>query len=140
MLAMLVDMNRQHTSELRRDADRRRFGGRAAGRRGRSGPGSGSDTDVGTLTIRRLDRAGTDRPALVRLAGRDSAPIPSGDLLGAEMAGVLIAAVSLRTGEGIADPFTESAAAREALEIRAAQITGNAVKQVSAPLTRRAHA
>ncbi len=136
MLAMLVDINRQHTNELRQAADRRRFGARAAGRRA----GSGSDTDVGTLTVRRLDRVGADRAALVRLAGRDSAPIPSGDLLGAEMAGVLIAAISLRTGDSIADPFTASAAAREALEIRAAQITGHAVKQVSAPLTRRAHA
>lgn len=134
MISLLTDINHQHTTELREKAARRRLlrRSRAAGAR--------AALAAEPLTIRRLDRAGTDRPALVRLAGRDSAEIPSGDLLGAESAGVLIAAISLRTGDSIADPFAQSAAARETLEIRAAQITGHAVKQVGAPLTRRAHA
>lgn len=46
-----------------------------------------------------------DAPALARLAGRDSAPLPPGPLLMAEVAGRPAAARSLRDGDSVADPF-----------------------------------
>lgn len=46
-----------------------------------------------------------DAPALARLAGRDSAPVPDGPLLMVEVAGHPAAARSLRDGSSIADPF-----------------------------------
>ena len=46
-----------------------------------------------------------DHAELVRLAGRDSAELPSGELLVAAVGGELRAAVSIERGETIADPF-----------------------------------
>lgn len=46
-----------------------------------------------------------DAPALARLAGRDSAPVPAPPVLLAEVAGVPAAARSLRDGRSVADPF-----------------------------------
>jgi hypothetical protein len=46
-----------------------------------------------------------DRPEIARLAALDSSPVPSGPLLLAEENGTLRAALCLRTGAIIADPF-----------------------------------
>lgn len=46
-----------------------------------------------------------DAPALARLAGRDSARVPAGPVLLAEVAGVPAAARSLHDGHTVADPF-----------------------------------
>ena len=74
------------------------------------------------ITIRRVDLTDEDRGALLRLAERDSSAAPSGPVLGLEIEGSLIAAVSLNTGEAIADPFSRSAELRNLLELRAVQI------------------
>ena len=50
-----------------------------------------------------------DRPALERLAERDTSAVPPGALLLAERGGVVEAALSLDSGESIADPFERTA-------------------------------
>lgn len=62
-----------------------------------------------------------DGPDLVRLAALDSADsLPPAPLLVAELDGVLSAALSLRDGSAIADPFKRTAAVVELLRLRAA--------------------
>jgi hypothetical protein len=78
------------------------------------------------ITIRPLgDR---DRAAIARLAALDSSQALGGALLGAEVGGRLIAAVSLRDGESIADPFRPSGQVRALLELRAAQLRRGAAR------------
>jgi hypothetical protein len=74
------------------------------------------------VTIRSLGVG--DGAAVSRLAQRDSARPPAGLLLGAEVGGRLLAAISARTGEVIADPFHRTAELVEALRERAGQIDG----------------
>ncbi len=73
-----------------------------------------------SLAVRRL--SADDGTALRFLAGRDTAPIPAGELLGAEVGAHLVAAVSLTDGTVVADPFRATAAAVEMLELRAQQL------------------
>jgi hypothetical protein len=61
----------------------------------------------------------SDLPALRRLAGRDSRPLPGGELLVALVEGDVRAALSLRSGEAVADPFHPTAALVELLRMRA---------------------
>lgn len=71
------------------------------------------------ITIRPLD--GGDGAALLRLAERDSAPVPAGRLLGAWLDGELVAVRSITRGEAIADPFRPSDQIARLLERRAKQ-------------------
>jgi hypothetical protein len=73
----------------------------------------------------------SDRPALERLAQRDSGRVPSGELLVAELDGELVAAVPLEGGTAIADPFRPTAGHVAALAAEAGH---------PAPLTTRARA
>lgn len=63
-----------------------------------------------------------DAPRIRHLAELDSARVPAGDLLGAEVDGKLVAVLSLTDGRTISDPFHESAPAVELLRLRATQI------------------
>jgi hypothetical protein len=63
---------------------------------------------------------GSDGPALARLAALDSATVPAGELLVAELDGALVAARSLSTGDVIADPFSRSADVVALLDVHAA--------------------
>jgi hypothetical protein len=74
-----------------------------------------------TITIRRA--SAEDRPALTRLAQRDSADVPHGELLVALAGGELYAAISIETRELIADPFQRTEEAVGMLVIRAAQLS-----------------
>jgi hypothetical protein len=74
----------------------------------------------GGVVLRRLD--GLDQAAVTRLAQLDSSPPPEGTLLGAEIEGRLLAAISLTTGESIADPFSRTGELRALLELRDAQL------------------
>ena len=74
------------------------------------------------VTIRRLDDA--DLPAVSRLVQLDSAEVPDGDLLGAEIEGELVAIVPIAGGKTIADPFSRTSELRALLELRAAQLRG----------------
>ena len=76
---------------------------------------------IAALNIRRLD-AQRDRAAIARLAQLDSTATPVGDLLGAEVEGRVVAAISLETGRTLADPFARTAELRSMLELRAAQL------------------
>jgi hypothetical protein len=77
---------------------------------------------TGGLTIRPAfpDDAG----ALARLAALDSARVPAGALLLAEVDGMPWAAIALDSGRVIADPFRPTAALVELLARRAAQLAG----------------
>jgi len=72
------------------------------------------------ITVRALHES--DRGALARLAGRDTADVPAGHALGAEMNGALVAALSLEDGRVIADPFSSTSSAIELLRLRARQL------------------
>jgi len=62
-----------------------------------------------------------DGPDLIRLAALDStASLPPSPVLVAELDGVVSAAVSVRDGSAIADPFKRTAGAVELLRLHAA--------------------
>jgi hypothetical protein len=62
-----------------------------------------------------------DAPALARLAALDSAPTPRGEVLVAEVDGVLLAALALEEGRAVADPFVATAELVALLRLRAEQ-------------------
>jgi hypothetical protein len=64
-----------------------------------------------------------DASALARLAALDSASVPGGQLLVAEVGGELWAALSLSDGGVIADPFRRTVALVALLHERAAQLS-----------------
>lgn len=81
------------------------------------------DTHVPTasVTIRRLSER--DRDQIDRLAEVDSKPAElAAPVLGAEVEGRLLAAISVPTGTVVADPFSRTAEIRSLLELRAAQL------------------
>lgn len=82
------------------------------------------------LTVRLAGPA--DRPALERLAGRDSASVPDGETMIAVVDGEVRAAIAVACGAVIADPFRPTAELVELLRLRAAQLrrrgTGRAAK------------
>jgi hypothetical protein len=66
-----------------------------------------------------------DARRLRTLAQLDSAPVPSGPMLIAEIDGRLVAALPLDGGAAIADPFRRSADIVALLRMRAAQLDGD---------------
>jgi hypothetical protein len=68
--------------------------------------------------------ADADAQPVRALAQRDSSIVPAGMLLVAELDGEVRAALSLDTGEVVADPFAPSAALVDLLRTRARQLTG----------------
>jgi hypothetical protein len=116
MTALLMNMAEQRGKELRDYASARRL----AGQRRHSLTARPAARPSGEISIRRL--TGDDTEALDRVAGRDSAGLPTGEVLGAEVDGRLIAAISITTGETVADPFTRTDVARSMLVLRAAQL------------------
>jgi hypothetical protein len=65
---------------------------------------------------------GSDGPALRRLAALDSRELPAGELLLAESDDELVAAVSVTTGEPVADPFRRTADVVDLLAYRARRL------------------
>ena len=119
MTSLITEISAQRSQELRDYAASRRQATRARRRRSRS---ASSATVAEGATIRVLDPV-TDRKALYRLAGRDSAAVPTGKVLVAEFDGRLVAALSLDTGALIADPFTATGEVVARLQARAAQLS-----------------
>jgi hypothetical protein len=76
--------------------------------------------------------ADSDAQAVREVAQRDSSTVPAGVLLVAEVDGEVRAALSLDTGEVVADPFAPSTALVDLLLTRARQLTGG-------PAPRRRH-
>jgi hypothetical protein len=120
MIALHPEISAERNRELHRRADSHRRSGKGRARRGHS-PAERS-ARVEQLSIRRLGTGSRDRQALEQLAGRDSAAVPTGDVLGAELDGRLVAAISLTGGERVADPFTPTSDARALLALRATQM------------------
>ena len=81
------------------------------------------------VTIRRVDVSDEDRANLATLAALDSREMPHGPVLGAEVRGRLMAAISLDSGEVVADPFKRTGELRSLLKLRAAQVRGRASKR-----------
>jgi hypothetical protein len=79
-------------------------------------------TTNSTLTIRELGHA--DAAAVERVAALDSRRPPRAPLVGAEVEGRLLAAVSIETGDAVADPFSRTAELTSLLQMRAAQMRG----------------
>jgi hypothetical protein len=88
------------------------------------------------LTVRLAGPA--DRPALERLAGRDSGSVPDGETVIAVVDGEVRAAIALACGTVIADPFRPTAELVDLLRLRAAQLRrrriGQAAKVRRAPV------
>lgn len=115
MTQLMLLMNKQAspTAADRRDAEHRRAAMTPVERRVPR-PADG-------IVIRSLGDA--DRDEIARLAEVDSAQAPAGSaILGAEIGGRLMAALSLEDGRLVADPFRPTAAAIELLRLRAAQL------------------
>jgi hypothetical protein len=74
------------------------------------------------LTIRRMDLTDADREALARLAELDSRKQLQAPVIGAEVEGRLLAAISVATGEVAADPFNRTTELRALLKLRLAQV------------------
>ena len=64
-----------------------------------------------------------DFSGLWRVASLDDAVVPEGPLLVAESDGELIAALSLLTGDAVADPFLPTRPAVDLLRLRASQLS-----------------
>jgi hypothetical protein len=77
-------------------------------------------TDQPTIVIRAATAA--DGPVLTRLAALDSKRVPFGPTLIAEMDGEPVAAMSLRDGEVVADPFVRTAELVRLLQVHAAAV------------------
>jgi hypothetical protein len=101
---LTYDASLTRVDDLRRDAQSRRAA-RAASH---------------TIAIRRATPA--DRSVLERLASLDSARIPRGDVLIAEVGGEPQAAIEITTGATIADPFRATCTLVALLELRAARL------------------
>jgi hypothetical protein len=73
-----------------------------------------------TIAIRAATPA--DGPVLTRLAALDSAPVPFGPVLIAEVGGEARAALALRDGSVVADPFARTAELVQLLKVHAASV------------------
>jgi hypothetical protein len=78
--------------------------------------------------------AGRDDAALEGLAQLDSSPLPPGPHLVAERDGRIEAAISLASGEMVADPFRRTAELRELLRCHAGQTRVRPESVPAAPL------
>jgi hypothetical protein len=122
MTALITSIANDRSAELRRTAaSRRRV---AFGRRARAARREAQLAEVEDVSVRRLDHRPSDRAALEYLADLDSSEPLAGEVLGAELDGALVAAISLTTGDVIADPFTPTNHIRSLLELRASQLRG----------------
>ncbi len=82
-----------------------------------------TETQINTaMTIRRVDHTDADAAQLAELAERDTRQVPEGPVLGAEVDGRLVAAISLTSGELIADPFRPTSELQALLRLRASQL------------------
>jgi len=124
MTALITQIASDKSSELRRTAASRRRLGLGRSRKLRSSRREADHGVVADVTVRRLGDGPSDRAALDYLAGLDSREPLDGEVLGAELDGALVAAISLSTGETIADPFTRTDEIRSLLQIRAEQLDG----------------
>jgi hypothetical protein len=121
MTALITELAHERSAELRRSAEvRRRV---RFGRNARAARRAAVEAAIADVTVRRLDHRPADRAALDYLADLDSREPLEGEVLGAELDGALVAAISLDDGEVIADPFVRTDHIRSLLELRVSQLT-----------------
>ena len=77
------------------------------------------ETTASHINIRLANEA--DNARLVRLAALDSAPVPAGPVLVADLDGEIVAAKAIAGTRSIADPFRPTADISELLELRSRQ-------------------
>ena len=119
MTGLITNISAQRSSELRKyAAERRRLARLSASVLGASPP----RTSRRAFPSASLDPSGADHVELQRLAGLDSSLALTGDSLGAELDGHLIAAVAIDGTASLADPFASTADVRALLELRASQL------------------
>ena len=94
-----------------------RFAGRSERRVPRRHPGV---DDEAALVIRPASLE--DEPAIVRLSALDEHELPRGDRLVGELGGRIVAALDVRSGDAVADPFVPTRGVLELLGLRAAQV------------------
>jgi len=63
-----------------------------------------------------------DEPAVARLSALDEHVLPRGERLIGELGGRIVAALDVRSGDAVADPFVPTAGSRRAVGLRAAQV------------------
>lgn len=112
---------RQRQAELLEQAERGRRIRDA--RRRRPAPNLGADGPA-DVEIRLRFAGPADGQAIEELAGLDSAGVPAAPVLLAEVDGKIHAALSLRDGAMIADPFHRTLGTQQLLRARAAQLRG----------------
>ena len=106
----------EHVAELRRVADRRRSILR---------PRETQHAEAAQAPAISLRLASVDDERVVRrLAALDDARVPQGEVLLAEIDGDAVAALSLRDGHVVANPFVHTEAAVTLLRMRAAHVSG----------------
>ena len=77
--------------------------------------------DDATVLIRRA--SADDEPAIARLAALEERPqLPGGERLIGELKGRVVAALDVRSGRAVADPFVPTSGVVELLAMRAAQV------------------
>jgi hypothetical protein len=80
-----------------------------------------STADEAAVLIRRASVA--DEPTIARLAALEERPeLPGGERLVGELEGRIVAALDLRSGRSVADPFVPTSGIVELLGLRAAQV------------------
>jgi hypothetical protein len=123
MTALITEIANERSANLRREAATRR---RARfGRKSRAARRAAVESAIADVTVRRLGQGPSDRAALAYLADLDSREPLAGEVLGAELDGALVAAISLDHGNVIADPFVRTDHIRALLELRASQLRRN---------------
>lgn len=63
-----------------------------------------------------------DEPAIARLSALDEHVLPGGERLIGELGGRIVAALDVRSGDVVADPFVPTSGIVELLGLRAAQV------------------
>ncbi|HEV2786828.1 MAG TPA: hypothetical protein VGV67_10595 [Solirubrobacteraceae bacterium] len=88
----------------------------------RRAPRPRTAADDAAVLIRRA--SAYDEPALARLAALDERPElpPAGERLIGELGGRIVAALDVRSGRAVADPFVPTSRVVELLGLRAAQV------------------
>ncbi len=66
--------------------------------------------------------AANDEPEIARLSALDERELPAGERLIAELGGRIVAALDVRSGCAVADPFVPTSGIVELLGLRAAQV------------------
>ena len=89
-------------------------------RRSRRRPPTFDAVDAAPVLIRPADRS--DARAIDRLAALDERDLPNGQRLVGELEGRIVAALEVRSGQTIADPFVPTQGIVELLGLRAAQV------------------